>query len=280
MTMKLPAGIGLVAFTSNLSPQPMLSVPAMTVRCPSAGWTCGGMWYPSGIFRRYVNGTLATVRSPSRVAHLGPCGSAGEQSSHLSSSALTKMGDLATAAAGFVGSWRSNPGSVSSTAPAATAPYWALFMAMVPPHVFACRQNLSWQGLLHDAEEIPVRVLQHDKVGARPITPLIAAGAKAGQALHLARLVRRVQVEMQPVPPAAALFSFLERQVRPAPLWIAKNDPAVLGRSPWHIVQGGLPKGDHAVEFMAMNDDRTYSHRQNKVLASSSGSPNASATPG
>src|SRR2546423_11265582 len=116
MTMKLPAGIGLVAFTSNLSPQPMLSVPAITVRCPSAGCTCGGMWYPSGILRRYVNGTLATVRSPSRVAHLGPRGIAAEQSSHLSSSALTKMVDLATAAAGFVGSWRSDPGNVSSRA--------------------------------------------------------------------------------------------------------------------------------------------------------------------
>src|SRR6267378_8587731 len=95
------------------------------------------MWYPSGIFRRYVNGTLATVRSPSRVAHLGPRGSAAEQASHLSSSALTKMGDLATAAAGFVGSWRRDPGSISSRAPAATAPQWALFMAVVPPLVFA-----------------------------------------------------------------------------------------------------------------------------------------------
>src|SRR5438477_8025562 len=122
MTMKLPAGIGLVAFTSNLSPQPILSVPVITVRCPSAGWTCGGMWYPSGIFRRYVNGTLASVRSPSRVAHLGPRGSAAVQASHLISSALTKMGDLATAAAGLVGSWRGDAESVSSRAPAATAP--------------------------------------------------------------------------------------------------------------------------------------------------------------
>src|SRR5207253_9796207 len=102
MTMKLPAGIGLVAFTSNLSPHPMLSVPAITVRCPSAGWTCGGMWYPSAIFRRYVNGTLATVRSPSRVAHLGPRGSAAEQSSYLLSSHLTMGGGFATAPAGFI----------------------------------------------------------------------------------------------------------------------------------------------------------------------------------
>src|SRR2546425_9091176 len=48
------------------------------------------------------------------------------------------MGDLTTAAVGFVGSWRSDPGSVSSSAPAATAPYWALFMAIVPPLVFSC----------------------------------------------------------------------------------------------------------------------------------------------
>src|SRR5438046_7905831 len=96
MTMKLPAGIGLVAFRSNLSPQPMLSVPAITVRCPSAGWTCGGMWYQSGIFRRYVNGTLATVRSTSRVEHLGQRGSEAEQSSHIISSPIRFMIACAT----------------------------------------------------------------------------------------------------------------------------------------------------------------------------------------
>jgi len=41
---------------------------------------------------------------------------------HLISSPLTMMGAFATAAAGFIGSWRDDPGSVSATAPAATAP--------------------------------------------------------------------------------------------------------------------------------------------------------------
>src|SRR5256886_8316084 len=125
---------------------------------------------------------------------------------------------------------------------------------------------LDRSGLLDDTEQIPVRILQHDEVRRRTISPRIARRAKRDQPLHFACLVAGIEIKMQPAPPAPTLLPCLERKVRPSLLGIPKNHPSTLGRSARNIAQGGLPKRNHAIELVTMDDDRTNAHRERPQL--------------
>src|SRR5512132_355980 len=120
--------------------------------------------------------------------------------------------------------------------------------------------NCSRGCFVHNTEEVAVRVLEHDKVSVRWISPWIAPGAKAKKSAHFACLIARVQVEMEPIAPVPTSFALLEGQVWPSSLWILENDPSVADRTARHIVERGLPERNHPVEFVAVNNDGANPH--------------------
>ena len=70
---------------------------------------------------------------------------------------------------------------------------------------------LRMAGLLNNTKEIPVGVLQHNKVGIGRVTPRIAAGSKRQQAFDLRIPVLSIEVEVHPVSAPSPTVSCLER---------------------------------------------------------------------
>ena len=122
--------------------------------------------------------------------------------------------------------------------------------------------NCSRAWFVHNTEEIAVRVLEHDKVSVLWISPWIAPGAQANKSVHLACLLARIQVEVQPTAPVPASAALLEGQVRASSLGIFENDPSVARRTAGHIVERGLPERNHPVELVAVNNDGSNPHSE------------------
>jgi hypothetical protein len=109
--------------------------------------------------------------------------------------------------------------------------------------------------LLHDAEEGASRVLKHNEVVFSTIPPGISSRSQSDQSLNFGLLVRGVEVEMKPTPAAGTPIATLERQIGTFVLWVTENHPAVFRRLARHVMKRRLPKGNRAVEVVAMNDD-------------------------
>jgi hypothetical protein len=113
-------------------------------------------------------------------------------------------------------------------------------------------------GLLHDAEEGAPRVLKHNEVVSSTIPPGISARSpQSDQSLNFGLLVRGVEVEMKPTPAAWTPIATLEREIGTFVLWVTENHPAVFRRLARHVMKRRLPKGNRAVEVVAMNDEKS-----------------------
>jgi hypothetical protein len=64
---------------------------------------------------------------------------------------------------------------------------------------------------IDDAEEISVRILQHDEISAGAIPPGIPARTQRQKPFHFCLLITRVEVEMQPVSSGTSPVSRLKR---------------------------------------------------------------------
>src|SRR4029077_9583799 len=78
---------------------------------------------------------------------------------------------------------------------------------------------------------------------------------KSDQSLSFDLLVGGVEVEMKPTPAARTPIATLEREIGTFVLWVTENHPAVFRRFARHVMKRRLPKGNRAVEVVAMNDD-------------------------
>ena len=94
------------------------------------------------------------------------------------------------------------------------------------------RASASAVLLLHQAEQIAVRVRQHHEVGVGAIAQGMPKRAETQQAFDFQLAVARVQVQVQPAAPARArLGHAFRRNVRARARRIAKHDPASLADS-------------------------------------------------
>jgi hypothetical protein len=110
-------------------------------------------------------------------------------------------------------------------------------------------------GLLHNAEKGASRVLKHNEVVFSTIPPGISSRSQSDQSRNFGLLVRGVEVEMKPTPAAGTPIATLEREIGTFVLWVTENHPAVFRRLAWYVMKRRLPKGNRAVEVVAMNDD-------------------------
>ena len=117
-------------------------------------------------------------------------------------------------------------------------------------------------GLLHDAEEGASRVLKHNEVVFSTIPPGISSRSQSDQSLNFGSLVRGVEVVMKPTPAAGTPLATLEREIGTFVLWVTENHPAVFRRLARHVMKRRLPKGNRAVEVVAMNDDGPDLHHR------------------
>ena len=113
---------------------------------------------------------------------------------------------------------------------------------------------------LDDTKEIAVGIFQDDVIGGGRVPPRMPCRTEGNQPFHLVSLLVRVEIQVQPVPPAAPRFPRLERQIWSLPFRIPQHDPAATRRRSGNIVQRLLPERDHALEFVAMNDDGSDSN--------------------
>jgi hypothetical protein len=114
--------------------------------------------------------------------------------------------------------------------------------------------------LLHDAEEGASWVLKHNEVVSSTIPPRISPRSQSDQSLNFDWLVRGVEVEMKPTPVAWTPIATLEREIGTFVLWVTENHPAVFRRLARQVMKRRLPKGNCAVEVVAMNDDGPNLH--------------------
>lgn len=108
------------------------------------------------------------------------------------------------------------------------------------------------------AEEIPVRILQHDIVGMWLVSPRVPPCPEADESFHFIVLVRRIEIEVQPTPlPGPPGGRLVERDVGPLPPRVSKNHETTTGIDMLnHVEQRRLPEGMHQIEFVATYDDR------------------------
>src|SRR6516162_11025311 len=92
------------------------------------------------------------------------------------------------------------------------------------------------------------------------IPPGISSRSQSDQSLNFGSLVRGVEVVMKPTPAAGTPLATLEREIGTFVLWVTENHPAVFRRLARHVMKRRLPKGNRAVEVVAMNDDRPDLH--------------------
>jgi hypothetical protein len=81
------------------------------------------------------------------------------------------------------------------------------------------------------------------------------SAGESDQSLNFGLLVGGVEVEMKPTPAAGTPIATLEREIWTFVLRVAQNHPAVFRRLARHVVKRRLPKGNRALEVVAMNDD-------------------------
>src|SRR5215469_14069060 len=136
-----------------------------------------------------------------------------------------------------------------------TKPTLSLAIAGRRPGVSVAALIARHVGLLHDAEEGASRVLKHDEVVFSTIPPGISPRSQSDQSLNFGLLVRGVEVEMKPTPAARTPIATLECQIGTLVLWVTEKHPALFRRLARHVMKRRLPKGDRAVEVVAMNDD-------------------------
>src|SRR5262245_19348010 len=81
--------------------------------------------------------------------------------------------------------------------------------------------------LLHNAEEIAVRIFEDDEVGTVAVAPGIPASAQSFEPHDFPRLIIGIQIQVDPVAAGPLRLAGLKRYVRILPAGIAKYAPAV-----------------------------------------------------
>src|SRR5262249_34409060 len=108
---------------------------------------------------------------------------------------------------------------------------------------------------LYDAEEVAVRVLQNDEVGAGPVPPRVAFRTGGDQAPDLPLPIVGVEIEMQPTPARARLRRVIERHIGRSSRRITKTDTTVVCRLSRYVAKRRLPERQHRVELAAADHD-------------------------
>jgi hypothetical protein len=99
------------------------------------------------------------------------------------------------------------------------------------------------RAFVDDAEEVAVGILQHDEVVLRVVLLGMALGAQLKQAIHLAPLALRIEVEMQPVPAHQPSRDHIQGYIGALTGGIAEDRPACLRGVSGDVVERLLPEG-------------------------------------
>src|SRR4029453_19359142 len=120
--------------------------------------------------------------------------------------------------------------------------------------------RISYRFFLHDTKQVPVWIGQDYIVRGWRVSPRRSPRAEPNQPLDLSSLITSVEIKVQPTPRSPRRFTSLERQVRSSACRISKHHPASTRRLLRFVEKRVLPELDHALEFVAMNDDRSNSN--------------------
>lgn len=121
----------------------------------------------------------------------------------------------------------------------------------------------------NDAEQVAVRILEHDEVVVGPIAPWIEPGSDGNQALDFGLSLVRVQIEVQPAPlPGAPLF---------APGRARRSAPCAAGRQarpsrpspvPWEHSEGPAARRCHLLDSKhRMTIEPIFMHGDDRDMA-------------
>ena len=120
-----------------------------------------------------------------------------------------------------------------------------------------CAKRPSHVGLLYDAKQVAVRVLEDNEIRAWTVPPRVTGGPERQQPFDLRLLITRVKIDVQPVVPRPSTIARLKREIGPAPLRVAQHDPASARGFPGDVSESASPERNGTVELVAMRDDRT-----------------------
>ena len=121
---------------------------------------------------------------------------------------------------------------------------------------------------IDDAKQIPVRISQHDVIRTWFVSPVVPLRSQANKARNLSFLIRGIEVEVYPASRRRACGTRLERHVGTASALIVKHHPSIAHWSTRRVAEGRLPEGDHLVEAVAVNDDRSDTRGNHDITSS------------
>src|SRR5260370_6953755 len=87
-------------------------------------------------------------------------------------------------------------------------------------------------GLLHDAEQVAIWILEHNEVGPRSIPPGISPRPQCHQPLNLGVLIRSIEVQVNPTTASRTSIPPLKPQLTSFAFWITSHTPTTLPRLP------------------------------------------------
>ena len=120
--------------------------------------------------------------------------------------------------------------------------------------------ELPLLGPLDNAEEVAIRVFEDNKIVLRLVSPGVTLRPESHEPFDFSISGGCVKVKVQPTPPLSTTISCLKRQIGSIPLWITKHNPTVRHRFSRHVLKCMLPKREHLVKFMAVDDDGADFH--------------------
>ena len=113
---------------------------------------------------------------------------------------------------------------------------------------------------LHNAKQVAVRVFENHEISPTFGSPRIPLGPQPKKTGHFPSGIGSVQIQMQPTWLGLSMIALLKGEIRAAPFRVGQYYPSSGGRLARDVVERAAPEFDHAVEFEAVNYDRTDAH--------------------